>query len=131
MTSKQNQQPTPFLERLLGGVGVVLLAACVAFLVYEGMNGDERPGSVSATVTDIAPAGDMYVVTFQLDNAGSQTLSNVSVTARLGDGNRDLETAQTTIDFLPGHSRQTGGFYFKNDPRKHELEIRPEGYQEP
>jgi len=130
MTKKQ-EQPTPFLERLLGGVGVVLLVACVIFLVYEGMHGDERPGQVSATVTDIALAGDMYVVTFELHNAGSQTLSNVSVTARLGEGDRELERAQTTIDYLPGHSRQGGGFYFKNDPRKHELEIRPEGYQEP
>ena len=130
MTTKQ-ERPTPFLERVIGGIGVVLLVACVAFLVYEGLHGDERPGQVSAIVTDIAPAGDMYVVTFELDNAATQTLSNVSVTARLGDGDRELETAQTTIDYLPGHSRQGGGFYFKNDPRKYELEIRPEGYQEP
>jgi uncharacterized protein (TIGR02588 family) len=122
---------TPLLERLLGAIGVALLATCVVFLVREGMNGDERPGRVTATKTEVVAAGDMYVVTFELHNAGSQTLSNVQVTASLQDGDRELERAAVTIDYLPGHSRQAGGFYFKNDPRKHTLEIRPEGYQEP
>ena len=124
-------RPTPLLERLLGAIGVALLATCVVFLVREGMNGDERPGRVTATKTEVVAAGDMYVVTFELHNAGSQTLSNVQVTASLQDGDRELERAAVTIDYLPGHSRQAGGFYFKNDPRKHTLEIRPEGYQEP
>jgi uncharacterized protein (TIGR02588 family) len=110
---------------------VVLLAACVVFLVHEGINGDQRPGRVTATMTDIVAAGDMYVVTFELHNAGGQTLSNVEVAASLADGERELEQATVTIDYLPGHSRQAGGFYFKNDPRKHTLEIRPGGYQEP
>jgi uncharacterized protein (TIGR02588 family) len=124
-------RPTPLLERLLGAIGVALMATCVVFLVREGMNGDERPGRVTATKTEVVAAGDMYVVTFELHNAGSQTLSNVQVTASLQDGDRELERAAVTIDYLPGHSRQAGGFYFKNDPRKHTLEIRPEGYQEP
>lgn len=130
MTAK-HARPAPLLERLLGGIGVLLLTACVVFLVHEGINGDERPGQIAAAVTDIVPAGDMHVVTFELRNGGSQTLSNVRVTARLSDDDRELERVETAIDYLPGHSRQGGGFYFKNDPRKHTLEIRPEGYQEP
>lgn len=124
-------RPTPLLERLLGAIGVVLLVACIVFLVHEGINGDERPGRVTATMTDVVAAGDMYVVTFELQNAGSQTLSSVEVTASLRDGDRELERATATIDYLPGHARQAGGFYFKNDPRRHSLEIRPGGYQEP
>lgn len=131
MANKQKQQRTPFLERLLGGIGVVLLVACIVFLVYEGIHGDERPGQVSAQMTTVVAAGDMYVVTFELHNGGTQTLSNVAVSATLTQGERELERAATTIDYLPGHSTQAGGFYFKNDPRKHTLEIRPEGYQEP
>lgn len=130
MTTKQRRR-TPIFEQVLGAIGVVLLAACVVFLVYEGLNGDEHPGQVTATMTEVLPAGNMYIVTFELHNAGSQTLSNVQVTARLTDGNRELERANVTIDYLPGRSRTAGGFYFKNDPRTHTLEIKPEGYQEP
>jgi uncharacterized protein (TIGR02588 family) len=129
--SSPRNAPTPLLEWVLGGIGVVLVIACVGFLVYQGMNGDERPGKIVATVTDIVSAEDEHIVMFELRNGGSQTLSNVRVTGRLTEGDEELERAQTIIDYLPGHSRQGGGFYFKNDPRAHLVEIRAEGYQEP
>ena len=122
---------TPLLEWVLGGIGVVLLAACVAFLVYEGLHGEESPGAITTVVKEIASANGTHIVTFELYNEGTQTLSNVHVTARLVDGERDIERAQTVIDYLPGRSRQEGGFYFRNDPRAHRIEIAPEGYEKP
>jgi uncharacterized protein (TIGR02588 family) len=122
---------TPFLEWLLGGVGVVLLLSCITFLMYEGITSNEQPGAITASVKEILSAGDAYVVTFELHNAGSQTLSNVHLTARLTDGEREVERVQTVIDYLPGRSQQEGGFYFKHDPRNLHVEITPEGYQKP
>jgi uncharacterized protein (TIGR02588 family) len=125
------QKQTPLLEWILGGIGVLLLTACVVFLVYEGMHGEETPGELTATVKEIVSTDGTHIVTFELSNAGTQTLSNVHVTARLLDNDREVERAQTVIDYLPGHSLQEGGFYFSTDPRKHELVIAPEGYQKP
>ena len=88
-TAKKASSRTPLLERLLGGVGVVLLVACVVFLIYEGTHGDEKPGRVTASITEIVAADDMYIVTFDLHNAGTQTLSNVQVTARVTDNERE------------------------------------------
>jgi uncharacterized protein (TIGR02588 family) len=122
---------TPFLEWLLGGVGVMLVIACVAFLVYEGMTDREEPGPVTATVVEATSAGDSHVVTFNIRNGGSQTLSNLHVTARLFDGEREVESVTTEIDYLPGRSSQEGGFYFKSDPRGLRVEIQPGGYQKP
>jgi uncharacterized protein (TIGR02588 family) len=53
------------------------------------------------------------------------------VTARLVDGDREVERVQTVIDYLAGRSHQEGGFYFKHDPRAFDLQITPEGYQKP
>jgi uncharacterized protein (TIGR02588 family) len=128
---ESRKSATPLLEWVLGGIGVVLLVACVAFLVYEGLNGEESPGAISAEVKEISAANGMHIVTFELHNAGSQTLSNVHLTARISQGDREIERAQTIVDYLPGHSRQEGGFYFKHDPRSYTLEIVPEGYQKP
>ena len=125
------KRQTPFIEWLLGGIGVVLLVCCIVFLVYEGVTSTEQPGAITASVKEIVPAGDAYVVTFELHNAGSQTLSNVHLTARLLDEERELERAETVIDYLPGRSQQEGGFYFKHDPRGLRVEISPEGYQKP
>jgi uncharacterized protein (TIGR02588 family) len=133
-TNKPNsraQERPPFLEWLLGGVGVVLLAACVSFLVYEGLRGDEQPGTVSATVKDIVSREGTHIVTFEVHNAGTQTLSNLQLTARVLDGDREIERVTTTIDYLPGRSRQEGGFYLQHDPRRYKLDIAPEGYQKP
>jgi uncharacterized protein (TIGR02588 family) len=122
---------TPFMEWLFGGVGVLLLLSCVTFLVYEGVTSTEQPGAITASVKEIVSAGDAYVVTFTLHNAGTQTLSNVQLSARLMDGEREIEHVQTAIDYLPGRSQREGGFYFKQDPHGLRVEITPEGYQKP
>jgi uncharacterized protein (TIGR02588 family) len=128
---RQRTDETPVLEWLLGGVGVMLLAACVAFLVYEGVTDGEEPGPITATVVELISAGNSHVVTFNIRNGGTQTLSNLHMTARLFDGEREIESATTEIDYLPGRSSQAGGFYFKTDPRGLRVEIQPGGYQKP
>jgi uncharacterized protein (TIGR02588 family) len=127
--SRKNE--TPLLEWMLGGIGVLLLSACVVFLVHEGLNGEESPGAISVEVKQIVATNGMHVVTFELHNAGSQTLSNVHLTGRLSKGDTEIERVQTVLDYLPGHSQQEAGFYFKHDPRTYTLEIVPEGYQKP
>lgn len=129
--TRKRDERTPFIEWLIGGIGVVLLVACVAFLIYEGVANGEAPGPITSVVTEIVDAGDRHVVVFEIDNGGSQTLSNLHITAHLLDGDREVESARTMIDYLPGHSSQRGGFYFEHDPRKLRVEIRAEGYQKP
>jgi uncharacterized protein (TIGR02588 family) len=129
--SSGSKNDTPFLEWLIGGIGVALLVTCVAFLIYEGATNGEEPGPVIATVLEVHHAGDIHVVTFKIRNGGTQTLSNLHVEAQLRDGNRDIERASTVIDYLPGHSSQEGGFYFKHDPRGLRVDIQPGGYQKP
>lgn len=135
MTDKRHRvarkDDTPFLEWLIGSIGVVLLVACVTFLVYEGINNGEEPGPVVATVIDVFSAGDSHGVTFEIRNGGTQTLSNLHVEARLFDGKKEIERTSTEIDYLPGRSSQKGGFYFKHDPRGLKVEIQAGGYQKP
>lgn len=133
-TAKQPRkadQRTPLIEWLLGGIGVALFVACIAYLVHEGLSNGEQPGAVTASVIEIVEAGDAHIVTFDIHNSGSQTLSNLQVSARVLDGSREVERATTVFDYLPGRSSQQGGFYFKHDPRTLTLEINPEGYQQP
>lgn len=129
--ARKEKGRTPILEQVLGGIGLMLLASCVAFLVYEGVNDGKAPGPLTATILEIIPAGESHIVTFDLHNSGSQTLSNLQVSGRLLDGEREIERATTTIDYLPGGSSQEGGFYFQRDPHLFELQITPEGYQKP
>jgi uncharacterized protein (TIGR02588 family) len=130
-SSRKDAARTPFIEWLIGGIGVALFVACVAFLVYEGLVNGEEPGPITASVIDVIEVGDGHVLTFKINNGGTQTLSNLQVSARLLEGEREIESATTMIDYLPGRSSQEGGFYFEHDPRTLTVEIRPEGYQKP
>lgn len=129
--SSKSGAATPFLEWVIGGIGVALLVSCVAYLIYDGLTNGEKPGAITASVIDIADVGERHVVTFKIENGGSQTLSNLHISARLLEGDREIESARTIIDYLPGSSTQEGGFYFEHDPRTLTVEIRAEGYQKP
>lgn len=130
-SARQAETDTAVIEWVIGGIGVVLLLSCIVFLAYEGWRDGEEPGPITSSVLDIVDAGDHHIVTFEIANGGSQTLSNLHVSAHLLDGEREVESARTMIDHLPGHSSHEGGFYFEHDPRALRVEIRPEGYQKP
>jgi uncharacterized protein (TIGR02588 family) len=122
---------TPRLEWLLGMLGLALLVAAVCYLTYQGLTHPSKPGAVVVTVLDIHPVGDAHVVKFSVRNEGSENLSQLHLTARLSDGDKEIESAQAFIDYLPARSEQRGGVYLRHDPRRFALRIDPAGYMEP
>jgi uncharacterized protein (TIGR02588 family) len=130
-TPRLRSSDTPKLEWLLGIIGILLLGSGVGFLLHEGLTRDDEPGAVTATVIEIHDTGGVYLVRFSVHNSGGEALSQLHVAARLIDGSVELESARATIDYLPGHSMQQGGFYFKRYPRRYALEIKPEGFMTP
>jgi uncharacterized protein (TIGR02588 family) len=129
--SRRPHDTTPLLEWILGSLGVVLFVGAVGFLLFEGSQGQERPAGVEIRVDEIIPTEDAYIVRYRAHNTGTQTLVDVRITASLYDGTQELERAEATLDFLPGQSWRRGGFFLREDPRKHRLELRVGGYQEP
>lgn len=129
--TKRRASDTPRLEWLLGIFGLALLVAGVSYLTYRGITHPPEPGPVVVTVLDVHPAGGLHIVKFSVRNDGSENLSHLYLTARLSDGDTEIESAQAFIDYLPGHSEQRGGVYLRNDPRQHTLRIYPAGYMEP
>jgi uncharacterized protein (TIGR02588 family) len=128
---KRRSSATPRLEWLLGIFGILLLASIVSLLVYEGLTHGDEPGAVVVTVTGIRDVGNVHLVKFSVRNEGSETLNQLHLTARLTDGNRQIESAQALIDYLPARSEQEGGVYLRNDPHRYALQIDPAGYMKP
>lgn len=129
--TKARSSDTPRLEWILGLLGLALLVAAIGYLTYQGLRNPSKPGPVVVTVLDIQPVGNAHVVKFSVRNEGHENLSHLHLVARLSDGDREIESAEAFIDYLPARSEQRGGVYLKNDPREHTLRIDPAGYMEP
>jgi uncharacterized protein (TIGR02588 family) len=128
---KAPHDATPLLEWILGGIGAVLFVVGIAYLTIEGLRGEDRPAEITFTVDEVLPAGNGFLVRYSAHNQGTQTLAEVQLRAEIIAGTTVMDEAQSTLDFLPGQSSRSGGFYLREDPSRYRLEIRAEGYQEP
>jgi uncharacterized protein (TIGR02588 family) len=129
--SRKAHDATPLLEWILGTIGALLFVAGVAYLTIEGLRGEDRPAEITFTVDEVLRAGDGFLVRYSAHNQGTQTLAEVHLKAEIVAGTTVMDEAQSTLDFLPGQSSRSGGFYLKEDPNRYRLELRVEGYQEP
>lgn len=129
--AKPVQEATPALEWILGALGGLLLLASLAFLINRAVSGADEPGAVTIVADQITQTGEAWLVQFTVHNAGTQTLAELHVSARVFDGTSEIDNAQAVIDYLPGRSKRQGGFYLRNDPGAYRLELAPEGFQKP
>lgn len=129
--TRRQHDTTPLLEWLLGGIGVVLFVGAIAFLVYEGSGAEDRPAGVEIRIDEVIVIDDAYLVRYRAHNLGTQTLVDLHISARVLDGQTELERVEAGIDYLPGRSWRRGGLYLREDPRKYRVDIGVGGYQEP
>lgn len=128
---RKSHDLTPAMEWILGGIGAVLFLLGLTFLVAEGLRGENEPGAITFRIDAIVHTDGAYLVRYTARNHGSQTLADVQISAYVLEGSAELEVARAAIDYLPGDSTRSGGFYLQENPEHHRLEIRAEGYQEP
>jgi uncharacterized protein (TIGR02588 family) len=129
--NREAHDTTPLLEWILGAIGALLFLAAVTYLTIEGSRGEDRPAEITFTVEEVLPAGDGFLVRYSAHNQGTQTLAELHLKAEIIAGTTVMDEAQSTLDFLPGHSSRSGGFYLQEDPSRYRLEIRAEGYRKP
>lgn len=131
MVSKQRPE-TPALEWIASAIGLVLVLAVVAVIGREALSGEAgQVPAIEVAAVRVAPAGSGFVVGFDALNRSGGTAAAVEIEGVLKDGETIVETSEATIDYVPAHSRRAGGLFFREDPRRHALELRPLGYQTP
>ena len=112
-------------------LGLVLVLGSIAFMVYEAVIGDTSPPDVVVRVESIEDAGSGFLVMFRTINEGGSTAAGLTIEGTLMNGTENVETSNTTIEYLPSHSERNGGLFFTLDPRQYELELRATGYEDP
>lgn len=128
---KAGDSETPPLEWAIACVGVVLVAAALGLLLYKAIWGEASPPQITVRVTSIVPMQNGYLVQFEAINHGGSSAEGVVIGGELRRGTEQVESSQTTVDYLPSNSKKSGGLFFIQDPRQFEFQGRAFGYEEP
>jgi uncharacterized protein (TIGR02588 family) len=128
---QQEKDAIPIWEWVVAGVGLVLVAGVIGFLIYEAFTGKRLPPDVKLSVDSVVEIRNGFLVRITAVNEGGMTAEGVIVEAELRSGTEPVERSRTTIDYLPPRSEKRAGLFFTRDPRQLDLQVRSLGYEEP
>lgn len=122
----------PAWEWLAAAVGALVLCAVLGFLGWEAWRLDDTPPDPRLSVQRVVEQpGGRFLVVIRAENRGSQSASSLRVTGRLRASGGAQERSETEFQYLPGESRREAGLFFTHDPRRGELALSVESYQQP
>lgn len=127
------EAPPSRWEWLVAAVGLVLVAASMAFLLLEAWNGGSPPPQPAIRVLEIVPQQDgaRFLVRLRVDNLSRSTAASLRVQGELKQGEDVVEQSETEFQYLPGGSSREAGLFFTRDPRALRLELSARSYQKP
>ena len=133
MAKKQEEaRREPLIEWIAAGIGLVLILGIATVIGREALSGEtHEPPAIEVRAESIVPIASGFVVEIVAINHSGGTGAAVGIEGELKSGETSVETSSLTFDYVPGHAERRGGLFFKEDPRKHKLEVRALGYQKP
>ena len=132
MASKQPaRREVGRLEWIVGALGAAIVVAVLGVLSYEALTYHEGAPALVVKVIDVTPTEGGYVVRFNTENRGPSTAAEVVVAATLTEGDRVLERAETTLDYIARKSDRSAGVILRRDPASAKLEIAATSYRKP
>lgn len=131
-TEAERAPPTSPLEWVAAGIGALLIAAMIVYMVQYGLREHgEVPGRIDIAVVETQVSGHGHTVRFKIVNRTTATAATLRVRGELRSGDRVVEAAEAEFDYLPPYSERHGGLVFQQDPARFDLRIAPTGYSEP
>ena len=121
----------PPLEWLVAGVGALLVAGTIGYLVLHALWRDQTPPDVRIVAQRVLALEDHHLVEFRAVNRGGEPAAQLLVEGELIGPQGPVESAEATLDYLPPNSHREGGLLFRRDPRELELRLRAKGYARP
>lgn len=127
----QERERPPRSEWVAAGFGLLIVLAVLGVLGYQALGAGESPPDIVNRVVALRPVSGGYLVQVEVRNRGGETTAGLTLEGTLKEGERDLETSEATLDYVPGRSTREAGLFFTENPQRYRLELRALGYQEP
>jgi uncharacterized protein (TIGR02588 family) len=119
------------LEWIVAGLGALLAAGVLGVLVQEALTYEEGPPVIVAAIEDVTRTEAGHVVRFTAQNRGDTTAAEVTMAATLKEGDRVVEEAEVTLDYVARKSSRKAGVVFERDPASATIEIKARSFRKP
>jgi uncharacterized protein (TIGR02588 family) len=132
MTKKKRRVEKNWLEWVVFGVGTLLVAGALGFLVYDGAtSAGDAPPALTVVLGTPEQKGEHFVVPVTVRNDGGQTAEGVTIEVTLERDGAEAERGEFAVAFLPRGGKREGFVTFSTDPRSARLVPRVLGYEKP
>lgn len=123
--------PPSVWEWVAAGIGLVLLAGSLVFLLVDGWTGGNGAPEPVVRMGRIEQQEGRYLVQVRVFNQGAAAAAALRVEGELRRGSEVLERSELEFDHVPGKSAREGGMFFQRDPRALELVLSARSYHKP
>ena len=96
----QQAQAIPVLEWIMGGIGFLIIACVLGFLLYTGINEDHPVPDVKLSVDSVLRIRNGYLVRVTATNEGGLTAGGVIVEGELRHGAEPVERSEVLSRFF-------------------------------
>ncbi|HEV2704456.1 MAG TPA: hypothetical protein VGV59_00950 [Pyrinomonadaceae bacterium] len=118
-----------WFEWVVFGVSLLLMAATLGYLVYDGATLSDAPPKIEIHLGVPIQRGTQFVLPVTLSNREGQTAEGVKVEVTVRGATE--ERGEFMIAFLPRGATREGYVAFQQDPRAGEVSARVVGYEKP
>jgi uncharacterized protein (TIGR02588 family) len=115
-------------------LSVLVVGALIVVALAEEARRQERDGAplhITFDTEQAATRDETFYIPYTVTNTGSEAISSAEIWIDIYDGERVVESAEITVQFLPLQGTQDGTFVTTRDPASHALRSRIESLQFP
>lgn len=110
-------------ERAIGVFGALLVCAMLTVLVHQAVTW-HGPPELAAQITHVQHTDTGYAASVVVENTGGRTAEGVRVTGEVTRDGTVVDTASTTIGYVPPDSHREVTLVFTTDPERPNADLR-------
>lgn len=120
-----------WIEWATGAVSAVIVLCVIVWIGKDGLLDRDTSPNLVGVVLQTEERSDGFQILFEIRNDSSATASQVTVRGEIKENDTVVESVETVLDYVPGHSKAKGGLIFENDPAGKALKISASAFNEP
>jgi uncharacterized protein (TIGR02588 family) len=115
------------------GLSLLVIGVLIGIAVHEEWERRNDDAGVTVTFDEESATrhGDQYYVPYSVTNTSAEAISSAEIWIEVFAGERQVESAEITVEFVPREGRQDGIYVSAFDPATHAFRGRLESLQFP